>query len=498
MAAEIDTSDLPDNLSPEEARRFLGKQALGERAEIYDECRARIGQEERCTRHRLRFVTLKQGTPCSRSLTSGFTTSLSSDFLGRPKMERHTEQLVGVLFRVLREKGHADAQQKLVESYQSAATTPRDNLVDHLITDLISAFHEHLSVREEVEVLTTTVEQLLDQFAAIIETAPVAIVVVNEEGLIQLWNRGAERTFGWSEAEVLSEMYSEMLRQPSGRQDGFLLRLADGNQIAGVETQHPHQNGSILDVRLWAAPFSPNGTNFDGAAFIVSDITEQKQREQRLAVLNRVLRHNIRNDVLVIRGHLDSLTQTASLDDAYVDVINERLTNIVELSEDARRIERLQANDQSELERYDLSTFLQDRLERLRIAWPRVDVELLAPDAITVVAHDLFPYAIDNLVENAAEHNDRDSPHIFVRVSKEAHRESNTVTLQIADNGPGLPANEAEILTSETETPLNHSTGTGLWLARWIIRSSNGSVSVESSRSEGTEVTVKLQQANES
>ena len=37
MAAESDASDLPDNLSPEEARRFLGKQAPGEHAEIYEE-----------------------------------------------------------------------------------------------------------------------------------------------------------------------------------------------------------------------------------------------------------------------------------------------------------------------------------------------------------------------------------------------------------------------------------------------------------------------------
>ncbi len=39
-----------------------------------------------------------------------------------------------------------------------------------------------------------------------------------------------------------------------------------------------------------------------------SDISEQKQREQRLTVLNRVLRHNIRNDVTVIRGHLELLS----------------------------------------------------------------------------------------------------------------------------------------------------------------------------------------------
>ncbi len=413
-------------------------------------------------------------------------------------MEQHTEQLAGVLFRVLREEGHTDAQRELVESYQSAATTTRSDLVDRLITDLITAFHEHLSVQEEVDVLTTTVEQLLNQFGAIIETAPVPIVVVDEDGRIRLWNSGAERTFGWSETEILSEPYPELLRQPSGRQDSFLAELADGNEITGVETQHPHRNGSVLDVRLWAAPFSSSGRDFDGAAFIASDITEQKQREQRLAVLNRVLRHNIRNDVLVIRGHLDSLTEAAALDSSYVDVIDERLTNIVELSEDARRIERLQATDQSELVTYNLDTFLRDRIDRLCIAWPDADVELSVPDASTVVAHDLFPYAIDNLLENAAEHNDADSPHISVRVSDEPHRDSNAVTLRIADNGPGLPPHEAEIFSAGTEQPLNHSTGTGLWLARWIVRSSNGRISVESSQSDGTAVCIDLQRAGES
>lgn len=412
-------------------------------------------------------------------------------------MDRHTEQFVGVLFRVLREEGHTDAQRELVELYQSTATAARNDLVDQLITDLITTFHQHLSVQEEVDVLTTTVEQLLNQFAAIIETAPVAIVVVDRDGLIQIWNSGAERTFGWSEADVLSEPYPKMLRQPSGQQKGFLKELAGGNRTAGIEIQHPHKNGSVLDVRLWAAPFLSDGSDFDGAAFIASDISDQKQREQRLAVLNRVLRHNIRNDVLVIRGYLDSLAETTSVNEEYMDVIDERLTNIIELSDDARRIEQLQANDQSQLTTYDLDTFLQDRLKRLRIAWPEVDIELLAPETVTVVAHDLFPYAIDNLLENAAEHNNSDSPHISVHVSSESHRKSEMITLKIADNGPGLPANEAEILTSRTETPLNHSTGTGLWLARWIIRSSDGRISVESSHSDGTEVSIKLQQTNE-
>ncbi len=254
-------------------------------------------------------------------------------------------------------------------------------------------------------VLTRAAERLLNRFLTVVETAPVAIVIVDSDGAVQVWNDGAERLFGWSDAEMRGRVYPDALTAAVETDEQFHARLRDGEQLHGVETQHTHADGGRRDVRVWAAPIQTQADDFDGGVFVVSDITEQKRREQRLSVLNRVLRHNIRTDVTVIRGHLD----------------------------------------------------------------------------------------------NAVEHNDSDTPRVDIEatVTTESESAGRHVVVRVADNGPGLPPMERRVLASEVETQLDHSSGLGLWLTRWIVQSSDGSISVLDSDFGGTCVAVRLRAVSE-
>ncbi|MFA1611937.1 PAS domain S-box protein [Halobellus rubicundus] len=407
-------------------------------------------------------------------------------------MDRHADQLVGSLFRILGSQGHHEAQRLLVETYQSHAPSDRDELVDRLAADLVTILQEHLTPREGAAVLTTTVEYLVNRFVSVVDVAPVAIVVLDEDGGIQLWNDGAERTFGWSEREVLSKPYARVVAEPS-ESIPPVSELEDGERLTGVETRHRHKDGSLLDVRLWGAPLYNHEGQFTGATFVISDITERKQREQRLTVLNRALRHNIRHDVTVIRGHLDLLSEEIPESD-HLEVIDERVANISNLSEAARNIERLGEPDDSAPATFDLGPELREHAARLRRDWPDARVDVDVPESLPVAAHELLPYGLDNLLENAVEHNDADDPRVRIEARK-PDDSSAGVRLVIADNGPGLPTNEREVLRNGTETDLTHSTGVGLWLTQWIVRSSGGQLDVETSEWDGTRVTVELQSA---
>jgi len=404
-------------------------------------------------------------------------------------MTDQTEQLVGSLFRTLSEEGHAEVQQALLNTYNSEATADREELTESLLSELLDALGEQTSTRTQVEVLTTAVERLLDRFAAVVEAAPVAILVVDTEGAIQVWSDGAERIFGWSDAEMLGRPYPEALTESPEATEEFHRRLEDGGRLHGVETQHAHRNGAILDVKVRGAPIQARDEEFDGGVFVVSNITEQKQREQRLAVLNRVLRHNIRNDVNVIQGHFDILTERYDMDADYVGTIEQRLSNIVELSRTARNIERLQ-EDEGNRSKIDLSRVLRDRVERLRTESPDARVSSEITESLSVVGHNLLPYAFDNILDNAIEHNDSATPR--VDISAQADDPEGYAVVTVADDGPGLPGAEREVLTSETETSLTHSSGLGLWLTRWIVRSSDGSITVSESRLGGTRVSIRL------
>ncbi len=69
------------------------------------------------------------------------------------------------------------------------------------------------------------------------------------------------------------------------------------------------------------------------------------------------------------------------------------------------------------------------------------------PVAGRVAAHELLPYALDNVLDNAVEHNDADTPQVDVVV--EPAVEGDRVVLRVADNGPGFPETEQAVLTTE-------------------------------------------------
>lgn len=407
-------------------------------------------------------------------------------------MSRHAEQLVGALFDVLDDEGHTRARQQLIQTYRSHAASERSELVDRLVDDFAVLLTQYLTAEEELEVLTTTVEYLVRRFVSVVEVAPVAVVVVDGSGTIQLWNDGAERMFGWTEADVLGEPYLQLIVDPPNAELS-LSRLQGGHRITGAETRHRHRNGSTVDVRLWAAPLRDHDEEFTGATFVGSDISERKQREQRLSVLNRVLRHNIRNDLTIIRGHLDLLADAVPPENDHAEAIRDRLEGIDELSETARHVERLRGETpQDGLTTFDASAVLEDQLDRLRADWPEATLDIEIPSSASVVAHELLPYALENLLENALEHNDSDDPAVRVDVSRASGCHPDRLLLTIADNGPGLPELERKVLMGNTETALVHSTGTGLWVTRWIVHRSGGQLRVDSDRSEGTRVTVGL------
>jgi len=411
-------------------------------------------------------------------------------------VKRHTEQFVGALFRTLADEGHAEAQEALLETYQSQASADRAELVHDLLSELVVVLGRHLDEREEVDVLTTAIEVLLNRFSTVIEASPAAILVVDTDGRIQLWNDGAERTFGWTAGEMTGLSYPERLMDSPETFDRYFGRLQDGERLTGVETRHHNRDGGVLDVRLWAAPLRSKENGFDGATFVISDITDRKQREQRLSVLNRLLRHNIRNDMAVVQGHLEMLAEEVPDDNPHVTTIEKRIDDVVDMSETARHIERLSDYGDADLTELDLATLLRDRLDRLCTETVEADVQASVPDSALVLAHELLPYAVDNVLENAVEHNDSTTPRVAVDVSP-APEESNQVTLHIADDGPGLPDTERKVLTADTETQLTHSTGVGLWLTRWIIRSSDCELGVDTSRFGGTRVSIRLPSAQE-
>jgi signal transduction histidine kinase len=97
--------------------------------------------------------------------------------------------------------------------------------------------------------------------------------------------------------------------------------------------------------------------------------------------------------------------------------------------------------------------------------------------------------AVEELLVNAVVHNDADQPTVNLRVTQQP----DAVEMTISDNGPGIPENERDVLRHDSPPDqLFHGRGLGLWLARWIIAFSRGTISIEENRSCGATVKIRL------
>jgi len=218
-----------------------------------------------------------------------------------------------------------------------------------------------------------------------------------------------------------------------------------------------------------------------GAVVVVHDVTDRRNRVQQLDVLNRVLRHNLRNEMNVVYGYADQLENGEA-----AARIQKKAMTMVNLGDKAREIDRI-LDDEGDDESVGVEDIIEVELDRARNAHPDVAFEVVCPETDRRVPRTVGP-VLRNLVENAAKHNERDDPVVSVAV----RLDDETVVVEVADNGPGIPEAEQAVLRTGEETPLQHSSGLGLWLVNWGVQTMGGSVTVEPRDEGGTLVRLEV------
>ena len=108
-----------------------------------------------------------------------------------------------------------------------------------------------------------------------------------------------------------------------------------------------------------------------------------------------------------------------------------------------------------------------------------------------VIANSLLSSAVAHILKNCVIHNTKDDKQVYISTIHDS--ESNTITLEIEDNGPGIDMSVKKIIESGVETPLQHTTGLGLWIVKWIIELVDGKLSISNRKgSDGTKVRIVL------
>jgi signal transduction histidine kinase len=119
-----------------------------------------------------------------------------------------------------------------------------------------------------------------------------------------------------------------------------------------------------------------------------------------------------------------------------------------------------------------------------------IESDIVDDEAIKVRYGAVFNIVLEELIENAIEHNDQATPQITIATT--ATPEANKAHIEIADNGPGIPRAEWEVIRSGQETQLNHTQAVGLWVVYWAITALGGVVELTENDPRGSIITVEV------
>ena len=242
-------------------------------------------------------------------------------------------------------------------------------------------------------------------------------------------------------------------------------------------------------------PYYDEDDELAGTLAICRDITDLEERTRQLRVMDNVLRHNIRNDMNVIRGiAADLREQTTGESAAAAATVVSHADDLLSTSEKSRAITAV-LSEEATRRPIDVAETARRVAADLDDEHPAATVVVDAPTETLARATDEIQTAVTELAANAITHHDRESPHVEIRVADRPAEDA--VTVAVTDDGPGMPDLDREVLVSgRAIESLSHGSGLGLWLIYWIVHRSAGSIAVTGCDPRGTSVTISMPRAD--
>ncbi|MFB6303738.1 MAG: PAS domain-containing protein [Haloferacaceae archaeon] len=290
-------------------------------------------------------------------------------------------------------------------------------------------------------------------------------------------NAAFEHITGYDSAEVVGRNCRFLQGEETEPETVATIREAlDAERSVSVEIRNYRKDGTPFWNQLDIVPVR----DVDGAVThflgFQRDVTERREREERLTVLNRVLRHNLRNRLNVVLGYAEELADVAEDDEerAAVEHIVDSVEELLDIADQVRSFRKVIGSDRQTLEPHDLVPLIERAAEGLRRERPDATVRLDLPDEATVPAHETLPLALVELFDLAAG-----APGTVPDLAVSVTETDGHATVEVVDHGGTIPAAELTVLADDVETAVGHPEGVGAWLLRWVVVYSRGEVAVD-------------------
>jgi two-component system sensor kinase FixL len=339
-----------------------------------------------------------------------------------------------------------------------------------------------------------------EQFRAVVESVPNAILLVDGEGKVTLTNPQAQALFGYGREELIGRPV-ELLIPEGYRSVHETFRQSHAAearaQLTGVarELYALHKDGSEVPVEMVLKPMRTVDASFVLVSLV--DVTERRQNERtaarqrdEIAHLSRVaalgelsgsLAHEINQPLMGILSNAQAAQRFLARDEVNLDEVREILVDIVEddkrAGEVIRRLRALLKKGEMQKKTLDINSVVDDVVRLTRNDLMNRDVAVtteLTPDLPPVVGDQIqLQQVLLNLVMNACEAMEAVSGPSQVHI-RTCRTDGGDIEMSVSDRGGGIPSGDLERIFEPFVTAKEHGTGLGLSICRTIIGAHGG------------------------
>ncbi len=378
-----------------------------------------------------------------------------------------------------------------------------------------------------VTVLATNLRDEKLKSDIIINAIEDAVILVDADHLIQLFNPAAAALTGWKANEALGLDYRSVVRVANAKNEEyedslhpFALAFEQKNLVKDNTANLITQTEKHIAVNVSVSPLFDDTDNVTGLVAILRNVSQERQEEQRRAEFISTASHEMRTPVAAIEGYLAlALNEKVSTIDSkargYLEKAHASTQHLGQLFQDL--LTSAKAEDGrliSHPKVIEMGEFLEKLTEDLRFTAEKkglaMEFVVGAKEAVIdatqteggnkVVRPFYYVYAdpdrlrevVTNLFDNAVKYTEAG------KVSIGLTGDNNVVQMYVRDTGPGIPAEDISHLfqkfyrVDNTATRTIGGTGLGLFISRKIVESYEGRIWVESVVEKGSTFYINL------
>ncbi|AUO00046.1 hypothetical protein C0V70_18435 [Bacteriovorax stolpii] len=339
------------------------------------------------------------------------------------------------------------------------------------------------------------------RFKAAVQAAPCGMLMINQNGIIELANKKTQEIFGYEESELVGQPIEMLVPEEFKKPHPLFVKSYVANPVPramgiGRELFGRHKSGKFVPVEIGLQPVYASNETFVISSIV--DITERKRNEEEIQEKSDEMKefsyrtsHDLKSPLMTIGNLSDCILE--DLEDhnlEHVKVNAERVKKLTvklsKLIEDILTLTKADVMDE-EKSLFSFDEYIKEVQEKYDYIIKENNVKIegsFNQKKDFLVQKTRLTQVLDNLVSNSIKYFNKDSKDPYVRIN--VFNDPNKIYIQVEDNGKGIPAekhNQVFGMFKRFDNSDIQGSGLGLYIIKKNMQKLNGHLSFESNPS---------------